>query len=418
MPTITMFVVPSDYWTNGMQGEPGSLRPLLQEVLALRRRVAKGANQEAERSRFTNCLTDLESRPEFRNQSILPASAPEIIRAAKGRQIAGFALPTEYFDLLALSHLERIERQAGLETVDSVPAGAEIGSSVLSPKDLIAHALEVERFALTLTQRNDLQLLARERAEIARSIANTGSGIIEIGEELDNRVLPPPPERSVSRDKPAINPLHSESRQLTSKGRKRMVERFRLSIDQALPIKGKVNLSDQPHEVSTEVLSEYLFARAGQSASQVRVIYADGSEARPFPLCALPSPRDLTPPQIEPLDGIIELKLALMSMRHIELDPFVDRSWYRNKEVSVTRPLAESDEYCFQYSINELTELREVFGAQPILIRMFHTGFEPAAVGFYRAVAVELEARRGWLKVLPHYYRGGSRFEAGSLVWE
>ncbi|MCX7387315.1 MAG: hypothetical protein NTX48_11670 [Planctomycetales bacterium] len=418
MPTFSLFVVPAGYWATGTPTEPGTLRPLLQEVVALRRRVSKGANQEAERSRYTNCLADLEARPEFCSATRQPATVADITRAAQGTRVAGFLLPAEYFDLMAQAHLERMERQSGLETSESVAAGSELGSSVIPPKELNAHADELDRFASTLVNLPDLQRLAKDRAEIARSIALVGAGIVEIGEELDNQDVPPPPDRPVPKDTPSQIQPENDSQQLTAKGRKKMAERFRISIEHSLPIGGKVNLSDQPHEVGTEVLAEFLFAGGSRTAGNVRVIYADGSEARPFPLCALPKPSVTTTPKIEPVEGVIELKLALMSMRHLELDPFVERAWYRNKEVSVTRPLAESDEFCFQYSVRELAELRDVYKGHQVMIRMFHTGFEPAAVGFYRAVAKELKSRRGWLRVLPHYYRGGSRFETGKVVWE
>lgn len=418
MPTFSLYVVPADYWTTGTQVVPGTLRPLLQEVVALRRRVSKGANQEAERSRYTNCLCDLEARPEFRTATRQLATVADVTRAAQGAQVVGFLLPTEYFDVMAQAHLERMERQTGLEATELVAAGAELGSSVIPPKELAAHANELDRFANTLTNQTALQQLARNRAEMARSIASAGAGIVEISEELDNQDVPPPPDRPAPKDASLPIPSEKESQQLTAKGRKKMAERFRISIEQALPTGGKVNLSDQPHEVGTEVLAEFLFANAEGAAGHVRVIYADGSEARPFPLRTMSIPGVTTPPKIEPVEGVIELKLALMSMRHLELDPFVERAWYRNKEVSVTRPLAESDEFCFQYSVREIAELREAYNGHQVLIRMFHTGFEPAAVGFYRAVAVELKLRRGWLRVLPHYYRGGSRFETGKVVWE
>jgi hypothetical protein len=418
MPTFLLFIVPADFWATGTPTEPGTLRSLLQEAVVLRRRVSKGANQEAERLRYTNCLADLEARPEFRTATHLPATIEDITLAAQASKVAGFLLPAEYFDLMAQAHLERMERHSMLVTSDTVAAGAELGSSVIPPKELKTHAEEIDRFASTLTNHPHLQRLAKARAEIVRSIAHAGAGIVEIGEELDNQDVPPPPERPVPKIAPVQNQWEKDPQPLTAKGRKKMAERFRLSLEQSLPIGGKVNLSDQPHEISTEVLSEFLFANEERKAGQVRVFYADGSEARPFPLCALPKPSVTTIPKIESAEGITELKLALMSMRHLELDPFVERAWYRNKEVSVTRPLAESDEFCFQYSLRELAEIREVYHGHQVLIRMFHTGFEPAAVGFYRAVAVELKSQRGSLRVLPHYYRGGSRFETGKIVWE
>jgi hypothetical protein len=105
-------------------------------------------------------------------------------------------------------------------------------------------------------------------------------------------------------------------------------------------------------------------------------------------------------------------------MRHLELDPVVDWAWYRNKEVSQTRPLAESDEFCFQHSLKQLAELHAAYAGYVLRLNMYHTGFEPAAIGFYRAVAVTLMRQRGWLRVVPYYFRGSTRFAASEHIWE
>ena len=127
--------------------------------------------------------------------------------------------------------------------------------------------------------------------------------------------------------------------------------------------------------------------------------------------------RSLPPPAAAP-DGAVEIAVALMSMRHLELDPLVDWAWFRNKEVSQTRQLAESDEFCFRYSLDQLEGLRAAYGGRRVRLSMYHTGFEPAALGFYRALALSLRAQRGWLRVVPHFFRGGTRFEASQMAWE
>ncbi|MEI6916300.1 MAG: hypothetical protein WCL39_14290, partial [Armatimonadota bacterium] len=141
-------------------------------------------------------------------------------------------------------------------------------------------------------------------------------------------------------------------------------------------------------------------------------IYADGSEAKPFPLRILPMN------STHMLANPVEISVALMSMRHLELDPIVDWAWYRNKEVSQTRSLAESDEFCFQHSLKQLAHLQTAYSGCALLLNMYHTGFEPAAIGFYRAVAATLMRRRGWLRVVPYYFRGGTRFAASETFWE
>lgn len=417
MTTFVMYVLPGTYWTGGP--DPALIRPLLKEAVSLRRRVAKGANLEAERVRYTACLADLEGRLEASVPLAGQATPAAVASAARSGVHAAFTLPPLYFDLLARAHLEHVELQSNLEIPAAVTPGAEVGATVLRPDALTAHAAELDRLASSsvLAGVPELEELARERAALIRAVSDVGAGIVEVIEELDVGMLPPPPDRAPTVRNAPMPPQPSPEA-TTAKGRKRMANRFARALEAALPARGLVNLSDQPHEVSTEVLAQFLYAVEGSPAGQVRVEYADGSEAKPFPLRAITPPAAPTPPKAERVDGLVELSVALMSMRHLELDPFVERAWYRNKEVSVTRPLAESDEFCFQFSVRELTELREVYAGETVLIRMFHTGFEPAAVGFYRAVAAELKTRRGWLRVLPHYYRGGTRFETGRVVWE
>ncbi len=413
-----MYVLPGKYWNTEAahpdQADGGMVRRLIRELGDLRRRVAKGANLEAERMRYSACLTDLEGRLTRLGARSGTVNPEAIERSVQSGRIAGFDLPALYFDLLARAHMERVERQAMLQPDTTTQAGSELGASVFPPGALGAHAAELDRFATSrlLADQPALQQVARARAGLVRAVQRLGSGLVEIAEELDNGDVLPPPPRPEAAERPWTPPAPIEPPQPTgAKGRRKMAERLANSIDAALPVGGKINMQDQPHDINTEVLARFLFAQPGQAAGRIRIVYADGSEAKPFPL------RTLAPPAAPAQDGV-ELSLALMSMRHLELDPFVERAWYRNKEVSQTRPLAESDEFCFRYSLAELEELRRVYEGRPVLLRMYHTGFEPASVGFYRAVVTELQSRRGWLRVLPHYYQGGTRFQTGEVTWE
>lgn len=181
-------------------------------------------------------------------------------------------------------------------------------------------------------------------------------------------------------------------------------------------------MSNQPHEISTEILSEFVrqAAPSDQDAS-VRIGYADGSEARSFPLRVLPP---VFP--VPPADSLV-IRAALMSMRHLALDKVVDLAWYRNREVSQTRAMSESDEFCFEYSLRELRSMRETFKGRHLTLLMYHTGFEPASIGFYRALTVALmrptefgvtaAAGGAWIRVVPQYFRGDDVFEQSQNPW-
>jgi hypothetical protein len=255
--------------------------------------------------------------------------------------------------------------------------------------------------------------VAQDRIRLLGVIRDLGVGAVEVVEELDNQVIAPPIARSTipsQTSKPSGN-SNPDRVPTTAKGRRRMIERLNAEIEEALPTGGKVNMSSQPHEISTEVLGRFVRTSAGQIPGRVRITYADGSEAKPFPLRILSM--DSTAAAANP----VEISVALMSMRHLELDSVVDWAWYRNKEVSQTRPLAESDEFCFQHSLKQLADLHVAYSGRAVRLNMYHTGFEPASIGFYRAVAVTLMRQRGWLHVVPYYFRGGTRFAASETIW-
>ena len=113
-----------------------------------------------------------------------------------------------------------------------------------------------------------------------------------------------------------------------------------------------------------------------------------------------------------------------MSMRHLQIDRVVDMAWFRNREVARWPGLGEADEFCFSYSLDQLRSLAALSQRlhQPIELHVYHTGFEPASMGFYRAlVAVFLgdeafdaawaKGLAPWLVAIPYYFKGGARYE-------
>lgn len=423
MARIIMYILPSWLWK--AKGEDTSassssvLTQLLRESIDLRRRISKGANLSAERMRYTLCLTEIENQIIRLDSTLVPAEVASIKATLAAAQIPAVLLPNYYFDLLARAHAERLNQRTLLPSeekqqfrkVDTESPG--LGSSIFPPQVISSHLEELQSYRESPTLHDHPQLLQTldQRVQIVQLIAQSKLGFVEISEELDNEVPSPPLARPAVSDSPPATPVPLEPAEPTRvKGRRKMVENLIQDIETALPGRGKVNMSNQPHEISTEVLGQFLYESPLQPAGQVRIIYADGSEAKPFPLRSLPQLESSHSPTVE-------ISVALMSMRHLELDPIVDWSWYRNKEVSQTRPLADSDEFCFQYSLTQLEELKQAYAGERVLLKMYHTGFEPAAIGFYRAVMTMLMKHRGWLQVVPHYYRGGSHFQVSDTVW-
>jgi len=100
------------------------------------------------------------------------------------------------------------------------------------------------------------------------------------------------------------------------------------------------------------------------------------------------------------------------------MDSDIDYYWFRNREVSRTRTLAETDQFCFDATV---TQLRDCLAIGDLQMHLYHTGFEPAVLGFYRGLIQTLIHLRGQggkpaVAVRPFYYRGADNYEPGT-VW-
>lgn len=192
---------------------------------------------------------------------------------------------------------------------------------------------------------------------------------------------------------------------------------LRKQIQNALQSGEPVSFGNQaPHDVIAEVLNEFVFVPVDQEISPVnlRVMYADGAEAEPFPLFCLPKPQESERLTVDPL------RVALMSMRHLEMDPQIDFCWFRNREVSRTRTLSETDQFCFSTTIEQLSDSLQL---GELRLNLFHTGFEPAVIGFYRGVVHKLldihrQGNKQKLSITPLYFRGEKNPYQTGNVWQ
>jgi hypothetical protein len=172
--------------------------------------------------------------------------------------------------------------------------------------------------------------------------------------------------------------------------------------------------SGVPNRVLTELLHEYSSLAAGPRR-EVRVRYRDGSEVKaPLRLGSLRHPEEAIRFGQSTVDrSLATLRLALLSVRHPEMDGDVDGAWLRNKLVSRVRPAALTDELVYTISRVQLEELgvRE----RCFHIFLYQTGLEPAVMGFYRALIDHLIVKPGTVEVTPMFYSRRTRsFTAGS----
>ena len=182
---------------------------------------------------------------------------------------------------------------------------------------------------------------------------------------------------------------------------------FRSQIKTAMVGGQPANFTTRSNNVISEALHRVAYGSGSQAGDgKLRIAYSDGSEARAFPVGRLQPPGD------DGNNSRISVRAALMSMRHLEMDPVVDCAWFRNSQVSTGRTMAEIDEFCFLQTLEKL----DLFMERGVdLMRIYQTDFPPAVIGFYRGLAMKLKERGGCITVIPMYARGESFLEGS--IW-
>ncbi len=194
----------------------------------------------------------------------------------------------------------------------------------------------------------------------------------------------------------------------TAQPRLAMRERFTFLISKALDSTDALDASIRPSRITnsvlTETLREYAEITTDRPPVYLPVRYDDASIGPPFPLRALPLVR-LIP------HGWRQLRFTLLSIRHVEMDSIVDGAWFRNSRISLRRPQGQTDRVAYEISKRQLLLLDP---AVPTVIQIYQTGFEPAIIGFYRAVINHLLAFPNSIAVVPRYFRAEGDFEEGT----
>ncbi|GHG60791.1 hypothetical protein GCM10012320_35500 [Sinomonas cellulolyticus] len=183
-------------------------------------------------------------------------------------------------------------------------------------------------------------------------------------------------------------------------GSRAVEARFRAQISEALDPdttrRVPISPSGVNNAVVTEILREFVVTAPGTVRVDAPVEYRDGSRsAHPFPLRALPLVAELPP-------ASLELKLALLSVRHTEMDAVVHGAWLRNAEISRPRPAGQTDDLVYDITLRQLEELCRT--ERHVRLSMYQTGLETAVVGFYRALTTHLLRLPGSVSVQPMYF--------------
>jgi hypothetical protein len=323
-------------------------------------------NAAADRDRHEECC-DLLERAVVRRAE----ADPTLFRST--------AVDSDYITLLAELALRR-------RNGDTRWDAGRLGASVVPPADVERHLTAFVKFAADRGAADRPDVVTRT-AFLRDHVLPTKCGLVEAVV-----CAPAAVDRSL-RGPAAPRRVRVASAQA---GRQDVAELFRRAVAAALEDDRPVNMNMQNHVVITTVLAEFLVAQPGEEEAALRIAYGDGSEARPFPLrCLTHTPDD---------DGdTLVFPAGLMSMRHLLLDGRVVVNWYRNREIDQSDTLAHSDEVCYRQAVRQLETLRTTADRR-VVVRLYHTGFEPAVVAFYRAAVESVREHGDWLRVVPHYH--------------
>lgn len=348
-------------WPGSTEPDPDGFRDVVTAALTQERRAQAGPLHRDDIRRHTAASIALERIARLRGTPIATISAEAIgtWRAASPvfpRVAAGFYLPG-----VAAGWLRALSRYVPADSWAAI--------------DHAANRLQASGHGLVLSPE-----------PVPKGIMLTAVKLSETTERVWS--LPNPAAADAfRRESPTWTPFTGSAPRLASANRlwRQLADAVR--VGEPLPVG-----STASHEILAEVLRSALDVAARQP--RLRVLYMDGSEAEPFPLYAM---------RWSPRAAGRSIRLGLMSMRHTEMDADVDGYWFRNRLVSTSRTLAETDAFCAAETVRKLRELRS---AGITCIELLHTGFEPAAIGFYRGLLRWLEEGEAGLTVQPVYLMG------------
>ena len=409
---VWLCAVPAAYWDDSsvaVTPEFSRLRPLTGDLLRLERRITKGSDLDADRIRHADAATALER---LVWELAVPADNLRAFREVLQRKrFPSVVVGGAYFDLL-----EDMARRG--EPIGAAAPG-RLGAAVVPPGALARH-LEIFRRAARRAGLHYEQAVLK-RIQFLKWAAAQQCGVVEphdafsgeAGVARQNGVLCPKLPRLarlswefrrrwdgffVPRFKPTApigEPEWLNYAEKADNPARQLEERLGRRIEQALSGGPPVALDNVRQEAITRVFQRYVARVKGKPTGVARLVYPDGSEARPFPFRCLAAMTDWRPTRI--------LRVGLISMRHLDIDPNVDLYWYRNVDIPAGVSQAEADDYCFSVAISQFRELRALYPEDQLEIRLYHTGLESAVIGFYRALVESLasEPHGGWFRRTP-----------------
>jgi hypothetical protein len=394
------------------------LRRFLTDLTALERRLAKDAALEDELFRYGRLCQQIEEVV-LSNATFAPGGFG-FSRALSRGQFPTLRVGSEYIDLVRELELQGATTGVGRED--------RLGASIFRPEHMERHVRSFAQAAKSVDF-HQYPAIRHRLWFLSKRILSSGAGLVEVpdplgamaedasaavarggdGRSVWERLLAwlrkaaapgmSSGERLLRAAPPAQTPAQaSDWLHYGERDRGRFMEqRLRSEIELALERGTPVNLANQRHNMATQLFAEFIHVQAGAAAKAVAVVYNENQPARPFPLrCLEPLPDGWAPTR--------EFHVGLISMRHLMIDRYIDINWYRNVEAPSDGGLVAADEKAFQASMQNLAALLEANRGQRLRLHVYHTGFVPAVIGFYRALVTTLSSGKyppGCVQVLP-----------------
>lgn len=358
----TFWVVERGPWPGQEGPDVEGIQSAADVIAVIERRLLSGEAVADDRTRYRIACTTVERAARHVGRPVVHVDAADLLAWFEGQPLRSVHTPREVPEFAEAS-------------AAALHGSGDLEEAVAAA---IRQALEAQA-GLVITVGPSYVSSAAVVCSTARPTRPVASRTIEASPELA--------ELLAGLERSADNVFALDNRRLRS------TQKLREQIRQAVATGGPLPIGMQArHDVLTEAFRELHHPSA--PSGTVRLLYAaHGAESSPFRFGPLAS---------RPYRGTKVLNVGLMSNRHTEADAEVSGYWFRNRLVSVPgRSQAEDEAYCYRDSVPRLHRLADE-GVTDLVVR--HTGYEPAAIGFYRAVAEVVRDRE--LRVQPQYLMG------------
>lgn len=380
---VRVIAVPQETW------DTQPLKDLVADAMVAERRIRKKSNLETERRRYSQICALIEAyASDFPN----------------GRSID---LDNSYLDILYQAY----QLSLNCKETKNMWQISRAGKSFIPP-NLIESSFAAFKSLLDHSDVNNSPLIQERLDFFARMRTEMGEfGWVETLDTLYDQKQPVQiSQKSASKSSDEMDGNVRKGADLTNSTQaKNLRQAFEFALQQNTP----VNLSNPFHPQITETLRKFSYRQDNQREKEwIRVVYGDGSESEPFPLFQL---NKVDCSETAKINQYSDLKVSLISMRHLEQDAFVNLAWFKNQQASRSQKFAETEKYCSEVTVAQLEELEK-----PVRIHLYQTGLQLAVVGFFRGLVMwklnhpDISQQ---VVVVPHYHNANDGLYEDGGVW-